>query len=68
MGSSNVDEITRAIATLAPGELNELYSWLELHCPQPIDSRIGSDLANGRLDAAMRRALNHEQDGRIRSL
>lgn len=68
MASSNVHEITRAIAALAPGELDELYRWLDLHCPQPIDSRIDSDFANGRLDDAIRQALDDERNGRTRSL
>ena len=52
-----VQEIEHAIQTLTPRELEELYSWLDQHCPQPIDARIQSDLAAGRLDNAINRAL-----------
>jgi hypothetical protein len=46
---NTVQEIERAIQALTPRELEELYSWLDQHFPQPIDARIQSDLAAGRL-------------------
>jgi hypothetical protein len=63
-----VQEIERAIQTLTPRELEELYAWLDQHCPQPIDARIQSDLAAGRLDEAINRALEDEQHGRVQPL
>ena len=58
---NTVQEIERAIQALTPRELEELYSWLDQHCPQPIDVRIQSDLAAGRLDKAINRALDDEK-------
>ena len=58
---STVQEIEYAIKALTPRELKELYSWLDQHGPQPIDARIQSDLAAGRLDKAIDRALDDEK-------
>jgi len=66
--SNTVQEIERAIDKLSAGELQELYSWLEHHHPQPIDSRVESDLAAGRLDSAIFDALDDEKNGRVRPL
>jgi hypothetical protein len=42
-----------------------LCSRLDQNCPQPIDTRAQSDLAAGRLDNAIHRALDDEQNGRV---
>jgi hypothetical protein len=63
-----IKEIERAIGALTPREIEELYVWLEQHCPPPIDTRVQSDLAAGRLDTAIQRALDDEKDGRTQSL
>jgi hypothetical protein len=65
---NTVQEIERAIQTLTPGELEELYAWLDQHCPQAIDIRSQSDLAAGRLDNAINRALDDEKNGRVQPL
>jgi len=65
---NTVQEIERAIKALTPPELEELYAWLDEHCPQPIDARIQSDLAAGRLDKAINRALDDEKNGRVQPL
>jgi hypothetical protein len=65
---NTIQEIERAIQTLGPRELEELYSWLDRHCPQPIDARLQSDLAAGRLDSVIHRALADEKDGRVQPL
>jgi len=56
MSLNNIQEIERAIGALTPREIEELYAWLEQHCPPPIDTRIQSDLATGRLGSAIQRA------------
>lgn len=66
MASSAVQQIEKAIDKLTSEELQELYSWLDRHHPQPIDARLASDLAAGHLDEAIVRALEDEQSGRIR--
>lgn len=63
-----LQEIERAIDALTPQELDELYSWLDRHHPQAIDARVASDLAAGRLDRAIARALDDEENGRVRAL
>lgn len=68
MSINKVQEIERAIGTLTPQEVEELYVWLEQHFPQPIDARLQADLAAGRLDTAIQRALDDEKNGRVRQL
>lgn len=68
MASTTIQEIERAIQALSPKEVEELYAWLDQHYPQPVDARLQSDLAAGRLDAAIDRALEDEKHGRIRQL
>jgi hypothetical protein len=68
MSLNTIKEIERAIGTLAPREIEELYAWLEQHYPPPIDSRVQSDLAAGRLDTAIERALDDEKSGRTQPL
>jgi len=65
---NTIQEIEQAIGSLTPGELEELYLWLDEHYPNPIDGRISSDLANGSLDAAIHRELDDEKDGRVQPL
>jgi hypothetical protein len=68
MGLNTVQEIERAIRALKPQELEELYSWLDQNCPQPIDNRAQTDLAAGHLDKAIQRALDDEKNGRVQPL
>ncbi len=68
MSQDTVKQIERAIGALTPREIEELYAWLEQHCPPPIDSRVQSDLAAGRLDTAIQRALDDEKNGRTQPL
>jgi len=67
MGLNTVQEIERAIGTLTPQELEELCVWLDRY-PHPIDTRIQSDLAAGRLDKAIQRALDDEKNSRVQPL
>src|ERR1035437_6609075 len=48
MSLNAIKEIERAIGALTPREIEELYVWLEQHCPPPIDARVQADLAAGR--------------------
>lgn len=66
--NSTVQEIERAIDTLTPSQLEELYLWLDKHRPHPLDARIELDLAAGRLDGPIRRTLDDEKNGRTRPL
>lgn len=68
MSLSSIKDIERAIGALTPRGIEELYLWLEQHCPPPIDTRVQSDLAAGRLDTAIQRALDDETNGRVQPL
>jgi hypothetical protein len=68
MGQNKIQEIEHAIGALSPREIEELYAWLEQHYPPPIDTRVQSDLAAGRLDTAIQRALDDEKNGRTQPL
>ncbi len=68
MSLNTVQEIERAIGALSPEELEELYSWLDQYQPQPTDARLSSDLAAGRLDKAIQRALGDEKKGQVQPL
>ncbi|MFI5071808.1 MAG: hypothetical protein ACHP8A_13050 [Terriglobales bacterium] len=68
MAPGTVKDIERAIETLSTREIAELYAWLDVHYPHPIDTRLSSDLSAGRLDAAIDRALEDEKNGSIRPL
>jgi hypothetical protein len=65
MSTSTVKEIERAIGALTAREIEELYAWLEENYPNAIDARVQSDLAAGRLDSAIERALDDERTGRV---
>ena len=64
----SVQEIEHAIQALTPRELEELCSWLDEHYAQTLDARIPSDLAAGRLDTLINRALDDEKNGRVQPL
>lgn len=70
MSRTKVQEIEAAIGSLTVQEWEELRAWLDRYAPpaEPIDLRIEADLAAGRLDAALDRALEDERQGRTRRL
>ncbi len=68
MKPNTIQEIERAIGTLTLQEVQELYLWLDQHFPLPIDARIQADLAAGRLDTAIHRALDDEKNEHVRPL
>ena len=61
---NTVQEIERAIGDLSPEQLKELYSWLDQHCPQPIDTQLKAGLDAGRMDDRINRALSDHRAGR----
>ena len=66
---STVEEIERAISALSPEEWEQLRSWLDENAPpEPIDLRIQSDLAAGRLNRAIQQALDDDEHGRVKAL
>jgi len=67
MGLNTLQEIERAIGALTPQELEELCLWFDQY-QHPLDTRIQSDFAAGRLDKAIQQALNDEQNNRVQPL
>jgi len=65
---STVEEIERAINSLTPEQIEQLYQWLDEHHPQRADVRLASDLAAGRFDDRISRALDEYEAGRTRPL
>ncbi len=68
MSLNTIKEIERAIGALTPREIEELYVWLDQHCPAPIDTGVQSDLAAGRLDTAIQRTLDDEKNGHVKPI
>lgn len=58
-----VQEIERAIDALTPQQMEELYTWLDQHHPQPIDVQLRADLDAGRIDDRISRALADHKAG-----
>ncbi len=63
---NSVLEIERAISALSPGELDELYTWMDQNCP--IDTQLKADLDSGRIDDRIDRALADYNAGTTQSL
>jgi hypothetical protein len=69
MPVNRLADIERAIGELTREEFEELCLWFEAHSgPSALDRRIETDLASGRLDKAIDRALDDEKHSRVRSL
>ena len=61
-------DIERAIDALPTEELDQLLDWLDRRHAQRIDARLASDLDAGRMDEAIRRALDEDRNGEARPL
>ena len=57
MHLNTVQEIERAIDTLTPEQIEELYAWLDQRHPQLIDAQLKADLDAGRIDNRINRAM-----------
>ena len=68
MISNKVQEIERAIGALAPSELEKLYAWLKHYGPHPIDLQLETDIAAGRIDDRIKRAIADGEAGQPRPL
>lgn len=68
MSLNTVEEIERAIGGLTSRELEELYAWLDQHCPQPIDAQLKADLDAGRIDDRINDAMADHQAGKTQPL
>lgn len=68
MRLDTVQEIERAIDTLTPQQMEELYVWLDQRHPQPIDAQLKADLDAGRIDERINRALADHKAGNTQPL
>jgi hypothetical protein len=68
MHLKTVQEIERAIDTLTPQQMEELYVWLDQRHPQPIDAQLKADLDAGRIDDRINRALADHKAGNTQPL
>jgi len=64
--SITVLEIERAIGSLSPRELDELYTWMDQN--SPIDVQLKADLEAGRMDDRLARALADHHNGNTQPL
>jgi hypothetical protein len=65
MASKRVADLRQAIGELTQEELEELRLWLDEYAGvTAFDQRIEADLPSGRLDHAVRHALDDEKDKR----
>jgi len=65
---SSVEDIEKAIAKLAPRELDRLRAWFEEFQAARFDEKIERDAVAGKLDRLAERALNDHRKGRSREL
>lgn len=68
MDDRTLQDIERAIDTLTPEQIEELYLWLDQRHPQPIGAQLKADLEAGRIDDRINRALADQKAGRTRAL
>jgi hypothetical protein len=65
---TKLEDIEKAIATLAPDELAKFRAWFEAFDAARFDEKIARDAAGGRLDALAEQALADFRKGRAREL
>ena len=63
-----VEDIEKAIAQLAPAELDKFRAWYEVFDAQRFDERIDRDARAGKLDRMADEALAEHRAGRTRQL
>jgi hypothetical protein len=68
MHLNTVQEIERAIDTLTPEQIEELYAWLDQRHPQLIDAQLKADLDAGRIDDRIHRVLADHKAGNTQPL
>ena len=68
MHLKTVQEIERAIDTLTPQQMEELFVWLDQRYQQPIDAQLKADLDAGRIDDRINRALADHKAGNTQPL
>ncbi len=64
----SVDELETIVASLSPNDLSRFSEWFENFMADKWDQQIEQDIKAGRLDAAIRRADDHFDQGRCTPL
>ncbi len=65
---SSVQEIEKAIGTLSPQELEELYAWMDERYARAVDAKMEGDLGAGAMDNRIRQAMAERAAGKTRAL
>ena len=65
---SSVEDIEKAVESLAPGELARFRAWFDTFDAARFDQRIERDANEGNLDRLAQQALAAHRDGRTREL
>jgi hypothetical protein len=65
---SNVEDIEKAIESLAPAELSKFRAWYEAFEAARFDDQIASDATSGKLDGLAEQALVSFRQGNAHEL
>lgn len=64
----SVEELENAVSKLPEEELSRFSKWFEEFMADEWDRKIEQDMLSGRLDAALKRADEHYESGRVTPL
>ncbi len=65
---SSVEDIEKAVESLAPGELARFRAWFDSFDAARFDQRIQQDASSGKLDRLAEQALAAHKNGKTREL
>jgi hypothetical protein len=65
---TKIEEIEKAVSSLAPDELDRFRAWFEEFQAARFDRQIEQDARTGKLDTLARRALDDLRKGRAREI
>jgi hypothetical protein len=65
---TKVEEIEKAVSSLAPDELDRFRAWFEEFQAARFDRQIEEDAKDGKLDSLARQALDDLRKGRAREI
>ena len=65
---TKIEDIEKAISSLAPKEFAKLRTWFEAFDAERFDARIERDAKSGKLDSLAQQAVKDFKAGRVRNL
>jgi hypothetical protein len=65
---TKIEEIEKAVSSLAPDELDRFRAWFEEFQAARFDRQIEQDARTGKLDTLARQALDDLRKGRAREI